>query len=89
MVATPILVLVMSGLLLGERITWLKIAGVILGALGALALIRMKRSPKREAAPGPSDGLRNIKANAPSAPRMTPAIFNQVILFAKQKTGHH
>jgi drug/metabolite transporter (DMT)-like permease len=39
MVATPILVLVMSGLLIGERITWGKIFGVVLGAAGALSLI--------------------------------------------------
>ncbi len=42
MVATPILVLVMSGLLLGERITWTKTFGVALGAAGALALIFLK-----------------------------------------------
>ncbi|MEO8590638.1 MAG: DMT family transporter [Flavobacteriales bacterium] len=42
MVATPILVLVMSGLLLGERITWTKTFGVALGAVGALALIFLK-----------------------------------------------
>lgn len=39
MVATPILVLVLSGLLIGERITWGKMAGVALGAAGALLLI--------------------------------------------------
>lgn len=39
MVATPILVLVMATLLIGERITWLKITGVLLGASGALALV--------------------------------------------------
>lgn len=39
MVATPILVLVLSGLLIGERITWGKMAGVCLGAVGALLLI--------------------------------------------------
>ncbi len=39
MVATPILVLVMSSLLIGERITWKKIFGVVLGAAGAVALI--------------------------------------------------
>ena len=49
MVATPILVLVMSGLLLGERITWTKTFGVALGAAGALALIFLKPQ-------GPSSG---------------------------------
>ncbi len=39
MVATPILVLVLSGVLIGERITPSKAAGVSLGALGALMLI--------------------------------------------------
>lgn len=39
MVATPILVLVLSGLLIGERITRSKALGVSLGAVGALALI--------------------------------------------------
>lgn len=39
MVATPILVLVLSGVLLGERITPAKAAGVALGATGALLLI--------------------------------------------------
>jgi drug/metabolite transporter (DMT)-like permease len=39
MVATPILVLVMSSILIGERITWRKIFGVVLGAAGAVALI--------------------------------------------------
>ncbi len=39
MVATPILVLVLSGVLIGERITPGKAAGVSLGALGALMLI--------------------------------------------------
>jgi drug/metabolite transporter (DMT)-like permease len=42
MVATPILVLVLSGLLIGERITWTKAAGVALGAAGALSLIALK-----------------------------------------------
>lgn len=42
MVATPILVLVMSGLLIGERITWLKVAGVLLGAAGAISLVLLK-----------------------------------------------
>jgi len=39
MVATPILVLVLSGVLIGERITRAKAMGVALGALGALVLI--------------------------------------------------
>ena len=42
MVATPILVLVMSGLLIGERITLLKITGVLIGAAGAIALVLLK-----------------------------------------------
>ena len=44
MVATPILVLVMSGVLIGERITLQKLAGVALGALGALGLDLPARS---------------------------------------------
>ncbi|MBK9761702.1 MAG: EamA family transporter [Flavobacteriales bacterium] len=39
MVATPILVLVISGVLIGERIGWGKLLGVALGAAGALILI--------------------------------------------------
>ncbi|MBX2983822.1 MAG: DMT family transporter [Flavobacteriales bacterium] len=39
MVATPILVLVLSGVLIGERITRAKMLGVTLGAIGALVLI--------------------------------------------------
>lgn len=39
MVVTPILVLVLSAMLIGERITWLKIFGVLIGAGGALALV--------------------------------------------------
>jgi drug/metabolite transporter (DMT)-like permease len=39
MVATPILVLVLSGLLIGERITRTKLAGILLGAGGAVLLI--------------------------------------------------
>lgn len=42
MVATPILVLVLSGVLIGERITYMKMAGVLLGAAGALLLIFLK-----------------------------------------------
>lgn len=42
MVATPILVLVLAGVLLRERITWTKGLGVLLGAGGALVLILAK-----------------------------------------------
>ncbi|MBL7953372.1 MAG: DMT family transporter [Flavobacteriales bacterium] len=42
MVATPILVLVMAGLLLKERTTWTRVGGVLLGAGGALTLIMLK-----------------------------------------------
>jgi drug/metabolite transporter (DMT)-like permease len=42
MVATPILVLVLAGLVLKERITWTKLMGVLLGAGGALVLILVK-----------------------------------------------
>jgi len=42
MVATPILVLVLAGILLKERITWTKVWGVVLGASGALVLIFLK-----------------------------------------------
>jgi len=42
MVATPILVLVLSGSLIGERITWTKAIGVAMGAAGALSLIALK-----------------------------------------------
>ena len=41
MVVTPILVLVLSGVLIGERITRYKAAGVLCGAAGALMLIFM------------------------------------------------
>jgi drug/metabolite transporter (DMT)-like permease len=44
MVATPILVLVMAGIVLKERITWTRLGGVLLGAGGALALILLKPS---------------------------------------------
>lgn len=44
MVATPILVLILAGVLLRERITWPKAVGVALGAGGALALILAKPS---------------------------------------------
>jgi drug/metabolite transporter (DMT)-like permease len=39
MVATPVLVLALSAYLLGERLTWMKLLGVALGAGGALALV--------------------------------------------------
>lgn len=39
MVATPVLVLALSAYLLGERLTWLKVLGVALGASGALTLV--------------------------------------------------
>jgi drug/metabolite transporter (DMT)-like permease len=42
MVATPILVLVLSGVLINERITWTKTFGILLGAAGALSLIFLK-----------------------------------------------
>lgn len=42
MVATPILVLVLSGVLIGERITWMKTLGIGVGATGALSLIFLK-----------------------------------------------
>ena len=42
MVATPILVLVLAGVIIRERITWSKLLGVLLGAAGALVLIFLK-----------------------------------------------
>ena len=42
MVATPILVLVLAGVLIKERVTWRKLLGVLLGAAGALSLIFLK-----------------------------------------------
>ncbi|MEZ4807330.1 MAG: DMT family transporter [Flavobacteriales bacterium] len=42
MVASPILVLVLSALLIGERITWTKALGIVLGGCGALVLIFLK-----------------------------------------------
>lgn len=47
MVATPILVLVLAGVLLRERISWTKALGVLLGAGGALALILAKPAGAR------------------------------------------
>lgn len=42
MVATPILVLVVSGVLIGERIGYAKVGGVVAGAIGASVLILMR-----------------------------------------------
>jgi drug/metabolite transporter (DMT)-like permease len=42
MVATPVLVLVLSALLIGERVTWSKVTGVVLGTAGALTLVFLK-----------------------------------------------
>ena len=42
MVATPVLVLVLSALLLRERVTWSKVWGIALGTAGALTLIFAK-----------------------------------------------
>lgn len=42
MVATPILVLLLSAILIGERVTWSKVTGIALGTLGALTLIFLK-----------------------------------------------
>ncbi|MBX2972547.1 MAG: DMT family transporter [Flavobacteriales bacterium] len=42
MVATPTLVLVLAGVVLKERITWMKALGVLLGAGGAVVLILAK-----------------------------------------------
>lgn len=39
MTSNPVLVLIMSALLIRERITWLKILGILLGATGAIMLI--------------------------------------------------
>ena len=39
MTTTPMLVLVISSILIKERITWLKVVGLILGAIGAILLI--------------------------------------------------
>ncbi len=43
MVTTPVLVLVLSAALLGERVTWTKVSGIVLGASGALTLIVIGR----------------------------------------------
>jgi len=42
MVATPILVLLLSAILIGERVTWSKVTGIALGTSGALTLIFLK-----------------------------------------------
>ncbi|QTN37967.1 EamA family transporter [Cryomorphaceae bacterium] len=39
MTSNPVLVLIMSALLIRERITWVKILGILLGATGAIMLI--------------------------------------------------
>lgn len=39
MTSTPIIVLVMASIILGERITWMRSVGVLVGAIGAIALI--------------------------------------------------
>lgn len=44
MTTNPILVLVMSALIIGERVTGRKITGVALGAIGAVTLILLSRS---------------------------------------------
>jgi drug/metabolite transporter (DMT)-like permease len=49
-VATPVLVLVLAALLIGERITWMKVIGVALGAAGALTLIFLKPKGTSEGA---------------------------------------
>lgn len=49
MVATPILVLVLAAVLIGERITQRKVLGVVLGAGGALTLIFLKPSSASQA----------------------------------------
>ncbi|MEZ4757426.1 MAG: DMT family transporter [Flavobacteriales bacterium] len=46
MVATPVLVLALSAYLLGERLTWLKITGVFLGAIGALIIVLAGADPQ-------------------------------------------
>ena len=39
MTSTPIIVLIMASVILGERITWVRSLGVLIGAFGAIALI--------------------------------------------------
>ncbi|MEO1628329.1 MAG: DMT family transporter [Bacteroidota bacterium] len=50
MTTTPILVLVSSALLIGEKITWRKILGIALGAAGAIQLIVLGKSVQFEQA---------------------------------------
>ncbi|HEX2616693.1 MAG TPA: DMT family transporter, partial [Flavobacteriales bacterium] len=50
MVATPILVLVISAMLLGERVTRVKLAGILLGACGAVGLVLFRASGANAAA---------------------------------------
>lgn len=64
MVATPILVLVLAGILLKERISWMKALGVVLGAGGALVLILAKPSGTASGATALGDLL--ILVNATS-----------------------
>lgn len=42
MVATPVLVLIMASVIRGERITGLKVLGIVLGLIGALSLLLLK-----------------------------------------------
>lgn len=64
MVATPILVLVLSSLLIGERLTWKKIAGVLLGAGGALTLILNKPASGGNGATALGDAFILINASS-------------------------
>lgn len=57
MTISPILVLVMAALLIHERITWLKTAGIITGLAGALALVFFSTQPTLNA---PNIPLGNI-----------------------------
>lgn len=64
MVATPILVLVMAGIVLKERITWVRVGGVVLGAGGALALILLKPAGDRSGATALGDLIILINATS-------------------------
>lgn len=44
MTSTPMLVLIMSAIILKERITWLKLLGIAIGAIGAITLITYNSS---------------------------------------------
>jgi len=44
MTSTPIIVLIMASIILGERITWMRSVGVLIGAIGAIALILSTKS---------------------------------------------